>query len=107
MKLIIEIEDKAYRMIKDNNLPIYCFNEAVYAVERGMPMSDDLISRKDLLNRINLAEDNFKADNAETIFSGDGDSFCDGVLSGVFNIREMVMQATPITQDNKEYHKGE
>ena len=30
-----------------------------------------------------------------------------GVLSGVFNIREMVMQATPITQENKEYHKGE
>jgi hypothetical protein len=33
----------------------------------------------------------------ESIGSDDGDPFVDGVLSGVFNIREMVIQAPSVT----------
>ena len=58
---------------------------------------EDCVSRKALIERINHAEENFKADNMESIGSDDGDSFVDGVLSGVFNIREMVIQAPSVT----------
>ena len=58
---------------------------------------EDAISRKALIERINNAEENFKADNMESIGSDDGDPFVDGVLSGVFNIREMVIQAPSVT----------
>ena len=57
----------------------------------------DAISRKALIERINQAEENFKADHIESISSGD-DPFVDGVLSGVFNIRQMVAQAPPIKE---------
>lgn len=62
---------------------------------------EDAISRKALIERINKAEDDFKADNMEIIASG-GDSFVDGVLSGVFNIREMVIQAQSICKAESE-----
>lgn len=62
---------------------------------------NDAISRKALIERINKAEDDFKADNMEIIASG-GDSFVDGVLSGVFNIREMVIQAQSICKAESE-----
>lgn len=58
---------------------------------------EDCVSRKALIERINHAEENFKADNMESIGSDDGDPFVDGVLSGVFNIREMVIQAPSVT----------
>jgi hypothetical protein len=58
---------------------------------------EDCISRKTLIERINHAEENFKADNMESIGSDDGDPFVNGVLSGVFNIREMVIQAPSVT----------
>jgi hypothetical protein len=58
---------------------------------------EDCVSRKALIERINHAEENFKVDNMESIGSDDGDPFVDGVLSGVFNIREMVIQAPSVT----------
>lgn len=62
-----------------------------------MIMSKDAISRKALIERINQAEENFKSDYIESISSG-GDPFVDGVLSGVFNIRQMVAQAPSIAK---------
>ena len=56
-----------------------------------------LIESEELIKRINNAEENFKADHMETIASDDGDAFVDGVLSGVFNIREMVNQAPTVS----------
>lgn len=56
----------------------------------------DLISRDDLIEKICNAEAEFKADHMESIASDDGDPFVDGVLSGVFNIRQMVIQAPPV-----------
>lgn len=57
---------------------------------------EDAISRQALIERINNAEENFKSDNMESISSGDEDAFVDGVLSGVFSIRQMVMQAQSV-----------
>jgi len=63
---------------------------------------EDCISRQALIERINNAEENFKADHMESIASDDGDPFVDGVLSGVFNIREMVAQAPSVTPTRKK-----
>ena len=60
-------------------------------------LCEDCISRKALIERINEAEENFKADNMESIATGDENPFVDGVLSGVFNIRVMVQQAPSVT----------
>lgn len=65
---------------------------------------EDCISRQALIERINNAEENFKADHMESIASDDGDPFVDGVLSGVFNIREMVAQAPSVTPTRKKGH---
>lgn len=54
---------------------------------------EDAISRKALIERINNAEENFKVDNMDSISSDEENPFVDGVLSGVFNIRQMVAQA--------------
>ena len=72
---------------------------------------DDLISRQALIERINNAEENFKTDHMNDL--EDGDDVCDGVLSGVFNIREMVHQDLTVnpkegkwihwTDDYKDY----
>lgn len=59
-----------------------------------------IINANDLLKRINNAENNFKADHMEELENGD--SFCDGVLSAVFNIREMVKQADDV---NTQMHQ--
>lgn len=64
--------------------------------------SEDAISRQALLERINKAEENFKYDNMESISSDCEDPFVDGVLSGVFNIRQMVIQAQPATPKPKK-----
>lgn len=72
-----------------------CLRIAIKALEQEP--CEDAISRKALIERINQAEENFKADNIESISSG-GDPFVDGVLSGVFNIRQMVAQAPSIAK---------
>lgn len=63
-------------------------------------MSKDAISRKALIERINQAEENFKSDYIESISSGGG-PFVDGVLSGIFNIRQMVAQAPSIAESEE------
>lgn len=65
---------------------------------------EDTISRQTLIERINNAEEIFKSDNMESIASDDGDPFVDGVLSGVFNIRQMVIQAPPVIPQPKTGH---
>lgn len=67
--------------------------EAIKALEQQP--SDDCVSRKALIERINNAEDNFISDHQEEM--NDGDSFCDGIMSAIFNIREMVAQAPSVT----------
>jgi hypothetical protein len=52
----------------------------------------DLISRDDLIEKIDNAEAEFKADHMESIASGENDEFVDGVLSGIFNIRKMIIE---------------
>ncbi len=65
---------------------------------------EDCISRQALIERMNQAEEIFRVDNMESIASGAEDPFVDGVLSGVFNIREMVMQAQTVTIQPKTGH---
>lgn len=55
-----------------------------------------LIDADELIKRINTAEKNFEADHMETIGGDIEDPFVDGILSGVFCIREMVTQAPTI-----------
>ena len=55
-----------------------------------------LIDSEKLIERMNNAEENFKADHIEAISSDDGDPFVDGVLSGVFSTRSMVTIAPTI-----------
>ena len=64
-------------------------------------MSKRLIDANKLIERINAAEEQFKADHMESIGADDGAPFVDGVLSGVFNIREMVFQAETIVPDGQ------
>lgn len=63
---------------------------------------EDAISRQTLIERINNAEEIFKSDNMESIASDDGDPFVDGVLSGVFSIRQMVIQAPSVMPQHTE-----
>lgn len=65
---------------------------------------DDCISREALIERINHAEENFKSDHMESISSGDEDPFVDGVLSGIFDLRQMVKQAPSVTPQQKTGH---
>ena len=51
-----------------------------------------LIDADKLMDRINVAEENFKADYADEICAG-GSSFTDGVMSALFNIKVMISQA--------------
>lgn len=76
-----------------------CLKMAINALNQPCK---DAISRKALIERINQAEENFKADHIESISSGDDDPFVDGVLSGVFNLRQMVAQAPAITESEVE-----
>lgn len=62
---------------------------------------EDSISRKALLERINNAEEDFKHDNIDSISSDVEDPFVDGVLSGVFNIKLMVLQAPSVKTTQK------
>jgi bacterioferritin (cytochrome b1) len=95
--------EEAIEMLKskmDGNTDIsYEWAETVRMAIKALEQEpcEDCVSRKALIERINHAEENFKADNMESIGSDDGDPFVDGVLSGVFNIREMVIQAPSVT----------
>lgn len=64
-----------------------------------------LIDADELIKRINTAEENFKFDHMETIGGDIEDPYVDGVLSGVFCIREMVNQAPTIGESSNEYKK--
>ena len=66
---------------------------------------DDCISRKALIERINKAEENFKTNNIDSISSDEENPFVDGILSAVFNIRQMVVQA-PSVQPKTEPYKA-
>lgn len=64
-------------------------------------LSEDCISRQALIKRIDNAEENFKVDNMDSISIGEENPFVDGVLSGVFNIRQMVAQAPSVALTRK------
>lgn len=51
----------------------------------------DNISKSHLIERLKNAEEEFKADNMESITSGIDDPFIDGVLSAMFFIRVMIL----------------
>lgn len=68
---------------------------------------DDCINRKALIERINRAEENFKNDNMNSISSDEENLFVDGVLSAVFNIRQMVVQAPSVQPKTESYEDNE
>lgn len=78
--------------------------ECLIMAIKALKPCEDCVSRQALIERINNAEENFKSDNMESIASDDGDPFVDGVLSGVFNVRQMVVQAPPVTPQPKTGH---
>lgn len=57
---------------------------------------EDAVSRQALIECINHEEENFKSDHMESISSGEEDPFVDGVLSGIFGIRQMITQMPPV-----------
>lgn len=69
--------------------------------EELIQQSEDCISRQALIKRIDNAEENFKVDNMDSISSGEENPFVDGVLSGVFDIRKMIVQAPSVTPIQK------
>lgn len=75
------------------------FDMAIKALEQEP--YEDCISRKALLERINNAEENFKSDSTETVFNDVEEAFVNGVLNGVFDIKQMVVQAPPVTPQQK------
>lgn len=101
---LIDIDRLRKELMAKGDIPIHeVFNTIwdqpivnICEVKEQQPC-EDCISRKALIERINNAEENFKADNMESIATGDEDPFVDGVLSGVFNIRAMVQQAPSVT----------
>ena len=88
----IYLIDKYYPQIED-------YREALVLAIKALEQEhcEDAISRKALIERINQAEENFKSDYIESI-SSEGDPFVDGVLSGIFNIRQMAAQAPSIAE---------
>lgn len=63
-------------------------------------MNTDCISRQALIESINKAEENFKLEHIGSIISGYEDPFVDGVLSGVFSIRQMIIKAPSVTPES-------
>ena len=98
---VIEKAKEQYSEIWDCDINHPKYEDTVEEIVTGVirlimqPTSVDCISRKALIERINNAEDNFISDHQEEM--NDGDSFCDGIMSAIFNIREMVAQASPVT----------
>ena len=82
------------------------FEKAIEKLDREWGIEElepceDAISKQALIERIDNAEENFKIDNMDSISSDVEDPFVDGVLSGVFNIRQMVAQAPSVTPKTK------
>lgn len=74
-----------------NKLPSYkLINGENVSKEEVISLCSGYINKNKIIEEINKAEDNFRADNMESISSGVEDSFVDGVLSAVFCIREMI-----------------
>ena len=100
MQIVIDIDDDMYKSVVNNDA--YVLEDVDWillenAIANGTPLPEHhgrLIDAEKLIKRINDAEENFKADNE---YQTD-DSFGDGVLSGVFNIRAMVQQAANIIE---------
>lgn len=63
---------------------------AINSLEKFNDNKWDIISKKHLIERLKNAEEEFKADNMESITSGIYDPFIDGVLSAMVFIREMI-----------------
>ena len=64
---------------------------AINSLEKFNDNTYDNISKSYLIERLKNAEDEFKADNMESISSGIDDPFIDGVLSALFFIRAMIL----------------
>lgn len=52
IKVLIEISEEEYLNVQRRHLPIRVFNACVYAVENGIPVTSDLISREALLKAV-------------------------------------------------------
>lgn len=66
-------------------------NMAIKALEKFNDNTCDIISKTHLIERLKNAEEEFKADNMESITSGIDGPFIDGVLSAMFFIRVMIL----------------
>ena len=64
---------------------------AINSLEKFNDNTYDNISKSHLIERLKNAEDEFRADNMESISSGIDDPFIDGVLSALFSIRAMIL----------------
>lgn len=64
---------------------------AINSLEKFNDNTCDIISKSHLIERLKNAEEEFKADNMESITSGIDDPFIDGVLSAMFFIRVMIL----------------
>lgn len=81
MKLVIDIDEEVVEHAKEQSEDSHDEWKAMRAIANGTPLDQY------------KKEENFKADNMESVASNGGDPFVDGVLSGLFNIRKMVIRA--------------
>lgn len=89
--------EKAIQILKS----LWCYKDTGYkdtdirkALDiaiNSLEKSNDNISKSHLIKRLKNAEEEFKADNMESITSGIDDPFIDGVLSAMFFIRVMIL----------------
>ena len=70
---------------------IDAFKMSIKALEKFNDYTCDIISKTHLIERLKNAEEEFKADNMESITSGIDNPFIDGVLSAMFFIRVMIL----------------
>ena len=66
-------------------------NMSIKALEKFNDYTCDIISKTHLIERLKNAEEEFKADNMESITSGIYEPFVDGMLSAMFFIRVMIL----------------
>lgn len=64
---------------------------AIKSLKKFNDNTCDIISKTNLIKRLKNDEEEFKADNMESITSGIDDPFIDGVLSAIFYIRVMIL----------------
>lgn len=91
--------EKAIQILKS----LWCYKDCNYSdtdIRKALDMAiksleksnlNDNISKIHLINRLNKAEENFKADNMESISSDIENPFVDGVLSAIFDFRLMIL----------------